>query len=108
MKRKLLKKDRVSDKDRFSIVTKDMNRCFVCGKIGGLHKHEIFFGSGKRELSKYYGLVVPLCWVCHEHSKDGVHHNRELDLHLKYLGQMAFEAEYPELDFLVIFGRNYI
>lgn len=106
--KKLRRKDRVRDSERYSIVTSEMHRCYVCGRLGGMHKHEIFFGSGLRELSKLYGLVVPLCGTCHETGKDAVHKNRELDLHLKAIGQKAFEKHYPKESFLEVFGRNYL
>lgn len=41
-------------------------------------------------------------------SNDGVHFNRELDFNLKKLCQKKFEEVYPELEFLKIFGRNYL
>ena len=98
---------KTSDANRFSIITDDLKRCFVCGKIGGIDLHEIFFGSN-REKSKRYGLVVPLCHEgCHQGSK-GVHFNRQLDLEMKKIGQKAFEGHYPDEDFLEVFGRNYL
>ena len=93
---------------RYSIITENFNRCLVCGTYCNIHKHEIFFGRGKRELSIKYGLVVPLCGRHHNMSNDGVHFNRKLDLELKKLGQKAFEYKYPNLNFLDIFHRNYL
>lgn len=114
--KKLRKKDRVRDSERFSVMTDDFNHCYICGKYGKtkgvpdflkLDLHEIFFGSN-REKSKHYGLVVPLCHEgCHQGS-EGVHFNRELDLALKRKGQEEFERLYPGEDFLGVFGRNYL
>lgn len=94
---------------RFSILTDDLSRCMVCGRRQHIDKHEIFFGSLRKKSIKY-GLVVPLCHEIHHQGTDGVHgkNGRELDLHLKWLGQMAFEREYPDLDFIEEFGRNYL
>ena len=39
--------------------------CFVCGKYCDTARHEIFYGSGTRSLSKRYGLWVDLCPECH-------------------------------------------
>lgn len=36
------------------------------------------------------------------------HNDREVDLELKQLGQKAFEKEYPYLDFMSIFYKNYL
>lgn len=99
---------RMSEARRYSIIADDMHRCYICGRIGGLHKHEVYFGRGRRELSKKYGLIVPLCGVCHEFGENAVHKNRELDMKLKSIGQEAFIRHYPELDFVSIFGRNYL
>lgn len=93
---------------RFSIITKDFERCLVCGTYLNIHKHEIFYGTAKRQLSIKYGLVVPLCSRHHNMSKDGVHFNKVLDTKMKKLGQEAFEFHYPDLNFLEIFGRNYL
>ena len=93
---------------RYSIIQKSMNKCFVCGTEQNLHIHEIFFGTANRKLSIKYGCCVSLCSRHHNMSKDGVHQNRELDLRLKQLAQKRFEEEYPNESFLRIFGRNYI
>lgn len=93
---------------RFSIITQNFDRCLVCGTYLGIHKHEIFYGTANRKLSIKYGLVVPLCGRHHNLSDAGVHYNQILDLKLKQQGQKAFEYHYPELDFVKIFGRNYL
>lgn len=41
-------------------------------------------------------------------SNAGVHFNTELDLKLKVHTQKLFNEAYPELDFLKIFGKNYL
>lgn len=84
----------------------DSTVCHVCG-MRAVHTHHIYFGSGNRKLSTKYGMTVPLCYEHHE-GDSGVHFNRELDLKLKREGQEWFNANYPELDFMEIFGRNYI
>lgn len=95
---------------RFSIITKDFNSCLICGSYRNIHKHEIFFGRGKRELSIKYGLVVPLCLYHHTgsniavHGKDGDKLNKEL----KILGQKAFEWTHSREEFIKTFGKSYI
>lgn len=84
--------------------------CYICGSTQNLEKHHIF-GASNRNKSEQYGLWV---WLDHNHHNEnrrgdpGVHHNRELDLKLKQTAQKYFELRYPELDFLQIFGRNYL
>ena len=89
-----------------SIVQEDMTCCYVCGRYG-TEIHHIFFGNANRKLSTKYGLVIGLCYE-HHRGKTGVHQNRELDLTMKRVGQREFNRHYPELDFLAVFGRNYL
>ena len=50
--------------------------CYLCGSRGYLERHHIF-GGPNRKLSEKYGLTVHLCWMDHQDSREGVHHNRE-------------------------------
>ena len=90
------------EKERFSIITHNLDNCFICDKKRD-HLHEIFFGAKHRQLSIKYGLVLPLCYKCHETmQKESI--LQEL-WHTK--GQETFEKEYPNLNFMEIFGKNY-
>ena len=90
-------------------IIQEQKECYVCGKKTNLHCHHIYFGNPKRKLSEKYGLKVYLCYEHHEGTY-GVHgaKGHELDIKLKKLGQKAFEYEYPNLNFLSIFGKNYL
>ena len=92
---------------RYSILH-DMSKCYVCGTPFNLHIHEVYFGTGKRQLSIKYGCCVGLCARHHNMSNEGVHLNRALDLELKRDMQKKFKEVYPALDFLKIFGKNYL
>lgn len=74
------------------------------------HRHEVFFGSGRRELSIRYGLIVFLAPELHNMSSAGVHFNRDFDLLLKRIGQQAAMEHYDwtAQDFIAVFGRNYL
>lgn len=89
-----------------SILQEDTDYCFVCGRYG-TEVHHVFFGTANRKLSDKYGLTVGLCYN-HHRGNSGVHQNRELDLKLKRMAQRAFIKEYPDNDFLAVFGRNYL
>ena len=80
--------------------------CYFCGATQ-VEEHHIFGGSGRRKLSEKYGLKV---WLCPEHHRgnNGAHLNWAIDYVLKCAGQRAFQEKYPELDFIKIFGRNYL
>lgn len=114
MKKKTTKLKRLEDK-RTSIITDDMQRCFLCQReltrdeLNSLsNKHEIFFGTGNRIQSMKYGLVVPLCNNCHTIGNLSVHNNYFTDIKLKQLGQKTFENKYSHEEFMQIFKKNYL
>lgn len=80
---------------------------YFSGKVGWLEKHHIFGGSN-RKWSEKYGLWVWLTHDEHNEPPKGVHFNREVRRELQKQGQLAFMTAYPELDFVTIFGRNYL
>ena len=90
------------EKNRFSILTDDLSKCYICGKPKD-HLHEIFFGKN-RVNSMQYGCVAPLCYKCH----NLIHKNNELNIMLKKECQQKFEEIYPDKDFLNIFHKYYI
>lgn len=93
------------ERNRFSILTNDMDHCYVCGAIKNA-VHEIYYGKNRLNSMKY-GCCVPLC-LNHHTGHDGVHHNIDLDNKLKATCQRKFEEVYPELDFITIFYKNYL
>ena len=76
----------------------------------GLVRHEVFFGSARRQKSIRLGLVVFLTPEMHNMSNFGVHFNREFDLQLKRIGQQAAMDYYDwsKEKFIKEFGRNYL
>ena len=76
----------------------------------GLHRHEIFFGTGNRKLSIEDGLVVFLPPELHNMSNQGVHFNRKFDLLLKEHGEKTWLKYYNKTidDFINRYGKNYI
>ena len=93
------------EKNRKSILTNDLSRCFVCGRPRQ-ELHEIYFGKNRINSMKY-NCVVPLCYE-HHRGNTGVHHNHQLDMRLKQLCQKQFVVSYPNLDFMSIFFKNYL
>ena len=90
-----------------SIISND-RICLVCGTTFDLHKHHIFYGTGKIVLSEKYGCWCYLCARHHNMSNDGVHFNKKLDEEIKKQCQIRWEEENPEKDFIKVFGRNYL
>lgn len=76
-------------------------------KIYGYHKHHIF-GGKNRNNSERYGLFVWMNPNNHTYSNQSVHQNTKLNETLKKMAQKAFMEEYPNLDFVSIFGQNYL
>lgn len=92
--------------ERESILVADMSRCLICGKPYP-HRHHVF-GASNRKWSEKYGLTVPLCYEHHNGSDAGVHFNKCLDFALKKMAQARFTETWPGVDFISIFGRNYL
>ncbi len=90
------------ERNRYSILTNDLEHCFICGKPKN-DLHEIFFGRNRLNSIKYE-LILSLCRLDHE-----IIHN-DLKVREKYfiLAQKKFNEVYPDLDFVEIFGKNYL
>ena len=99
-----------------SIMQDDKSRCYICAKIyrrttiqRGLEEHHIFPGNNRNNSEKY-GLKVYLCPEHHQFGEDAVHRNPNegYDLLLKQIGQARFQQVHKDLDFIAIFGKNYL
>ena len=93
------------EKDRFSIFTPNLSKCFKCGTcFGHIDKHEIFPGRNRTNSIKY-GFVLPLCNICHgEITNDYEYINK-----WKVKAQMYFERYIgSKEEFIKIFGMDYI
>lgn len=88
-------------------------RCYLCRMLHGdesvklVQEHHVIFGTANRRLSERYGLKVYLCLEHHEEGREAVHKNAEIALQLKAVAQRAFRKQFPELDWISIFGKNY-
>lgn len=90
------------EKNRYSILTNDLNHCYICKKPKQ-HLHEIYYGKNRINSMKY-GCVVPLCFRCHNR----IHHDCTVDIQLKNKCENKFKEIYPDINFLDIFHRTYI
>lgn len=90
-------------------ILQDKEECWVSKQSNcELHRHEVFYGTANRKLSKRYGLWVYLTPYWHNMSNNGVHSNKALDARLKAEAQAKFEETHTRQEFVEIFGRNYI
>ena len=91
--RKISKKRAKLERNRYSIIQTDLEKCYVCPNPSS-DWHEIFEGSN-RTLSIKYGLCVRLCRKCHSELQ-------YKDLALKLIAKQRFNEEYDE-DFIKLF-----
>ena len=83
--------------------------CFVCGFPYHLHRHHIYGGIGRRQISEEHGFWVYLCGYHHNLSDEGVHSDRKvLDQKLKKWCQSKFEETHTRDEFMQLIGRNYL
>lgn len=90
------------ERNRFSIITKDLEHCYLCkNKKDDLH--EVVEGKN-RQVSMKYGLVIPICRKCHEI----VTNDKTLQDKLHKVAQKEFKKHYKTENFVQIFGKNYL
>ena len=88
-----------------SIITDDMEHCYICGAPYP-QMHHCMNASNKKH-SEEYGLIVPLC-LTHHTGMFGVHQDPERMLEMRKIGQRKFEETHSREDFIRIFGKNYL
>ena len=80
------------ERNRFSILTDDLDHCYICKKfkfkeVKRDDLHEIF-GGRNRQICMRYGFVAPLCRQCHE--------NKNIQKYLKQLCMVRAKDKYSE------------
>lgn len=90
------------EKNRFSILTNDMEHCYIC-QSPFVEIHEIY-GGKNRKVSMQNGLCVPLCHKHHEY----VTLNADGSNYLKQKCQMVFEKTHSRDEFLELICRSYL
>lgn len=90
------------ERNRFSIITTDLEHCYLCGNKKQ-ELHELIEGKN-RQVSMKYGLVIPICRKCHIL----VTNNRTLQKKLHKVAQKEFKKHYKTENFVQIFNENYL
>lgn len=90
------------EKNRFSILTNDMEHCYIC-QSPFVEIHEIY-NAGNRKISMKNGFCVGLCRSCHTQ----VTLDYEKNLYLKKKCQLKFEETHSREEFMKLIGRNFI
>lgn len=91
-----------------SIITDDMEHCFICKTTQNLEMHHCIHGTANRRKADKYKLVIPLCHTHHTGSNYSVHHDAKLDLKIKQIAQKKFEEKYSHEKWMEVFGKSYI
>lgn len=81
--------------------------CYLCGRRNGLELHHIFAGVANRRISQANGLVCYLCHECHT-GTEGAQYDKEKNLYLKQMAQMAFEQTHTHEAWMRLIRKNYI
>lgn len=91
------------ERNRFSILTNDLETCYICKKAKKKDLHEIYEGKN-RQISMKYGLVIPVCRKCH----DLITNDKTLQEKYHQVGQKVFKKHYKNENFEKVFGKNYL
>lgn len=102
MKNKTAKAKKLEEQ-RYSILTNNLNICYVCKKRLKDDIHEIYAGRN-RIVSMKNGFCIPICRKCHEE----IQNNEEKMLIYKRECQRKYEENHTREEFLKKIGRNYI
>lgn len=87
-----------------SIITNDMEHCYICGSPNP-QIHHCMNGANKKNSEKY-GLIVPLC-MTHHTGMFGVHTHPDRMLEMRRLAQRKFEETHTREEWIEIFGKSY-
>ena len=87
------------ENNRFSIITNNLDKCYICKKAKKEDLHEVF-GGRNRQTSMKYGLVIPVCRKCHQ--------DKTILKWLKKFVQLKFEETHTREEFIKIFGKSYL
>lgn len=92
---------------RKSILTDDLRHCIITGSPEA-HIHHVF-GGANRSKSEEDGFIIPLHPDLHNMSNQGIHFNREMDLHYKRLCQRYYESCIGDRKaFIARYGKSWL
>lgn len=96
------------ERNRFSIITKNLEHCYICYKKGmkNIPKDDLheLLEEKNRQVSMKYGLVIPICRKCH----NLVTNDKTLQDKLHKVAQKEFKKHYKTENFIQIFGQSYL
>lgn len=91
-------------------ILQDRKECYITRRPYPLHKHHIYYGTGKRKISEKNGFWVWLIPEKHNRGNESVHldPDRKLDLRLKRECQAKYEETHSRAEFVKLIGKNYL
>ena len=91
------------ERNRFSILTNDLDHCVICGAKKD-HFHEVFFGRNRLNSIKW-GCVIPLCSLHHTE----MHRNKGWQDYWHIIAQKKFMEYYHKSidEFIDAMKKNY-
>ena len=101
-KKNITEKKLKMEKERKSILTKDLDKCYICGKQKD-DIHEIYAGA-KRMISIKNNFCIPICRECHQE----IQNNEVKMLVYKMMCQKVYEKTHTREEFIKLIGRNYL
>ena len=83
--------------------------CWICHRPQ-VHRHHIYGGNGRRQISDREGCWLYLCPNHHNMSRFGIHFDKELDKAFKEDCQRRWMRQNNKTtqDFIDTFGRSYL
>lgn len=88
------------ERKRYSIITYNLDICYICQEHKKDHFDEVF-GGRNRQTSMKYGLVIPICFKCHRELTDNPLKKKAIQEEAK----QKFIKKYSEEKFIKEFGR---
>lgn len=97
-------KQKELEDNRYSIIQKDLTRCFFCGGKP-TDWHELIKGSNRKK-SIRYGLCVRVCRKCHRKTEDDIEFYKKTRLKAQLYWQKYYHK--TEEEFIKEFGRSWL
>lgn len=88
-----------------SIITNDLEYCFVCGRPYPQIHH--MMNKWDKAKAEKYGLIIPLC-MNHHTGAEGVHTKPEKMLACRQMAQRKFEEIHSRDEWIEEFGKSYL
>lgn len=92
------------ERNRYSVFSKDTERCYLCGSTYKLTWHEIYSGKNRQNSMKN-GLCLRLCLNCHSKEQE----DSQFNDYWRKQGQLYWEENTGSREeFIKVFRRNYL